>query len=223
MPHKELKRSDDRELTHKAHPGQPEHASPVLESPVSSNELRRAVASPRSASPAGLIGLQRAYGNQAVQRLIQAEPASLQRFKWNPFKKAVAEKSLDLNNLLRNKEFYGLFYQFCVKEFSTENIECWSDIEAFKASPNMPRARRIYKQYFADELASRAVNIPNKVRKDITDVMNDAHTNGVGDLTSASALFDTVEIALIGNLSDTFARFTITPQYSKWRKANPNV
>lgn len=220
MPYKQPKHDREQEQTH----DQVAQDAPDIESPVSSHELRRAVAMPRAASPDALLGLQRTYGNQAVQRLLQADAASVQRFKWNPFKKKTQEaKPLDLNNLLRNKEFYRLFYVFSVAEFSTENIECWSDIEAYKANPNMPRARRIYNQYFADENATRAVNIPNKVRQQLRAVMNEAQEEGVGNRASAAGLFDSAEQALTFNLSDTYSRFTNTPEYANWHKANPNV
>lgn len=222
MPSKELKRSKEQELVDEAQDARAEQADSAKDSAIGSTELRRAVTNPRSASPAALLSLQHTYGNRSVQRLLQGAPASVQRFKWNPFKKAEAT-TLNLNNLLRNKEFYRLFYVFCVAEYSTENIECWSDIEAFKASPNMPRARRIYTQYFADAKAERGVNIPNPVRKNLTAVMDEAQSEGVGDRASAATLFDTAENALLANLSDTYSRFTSTPEYKQWRKANPDV
>jgi hypothetical protein len=112
---------------------------------------------------------------------------------------------------------------FSVKEFSTENIECCSDIEAYRESPNMPRARRIYNQYFADELATRGVNIPNTVRVELTALMNEVSREGAGNRASAATLFDKALDAVLINLSDTYARFTSTPEYAEWRKANPDV
>jgi hypothetical protein len=87
----------------------------------------------------------------------------------------------------------------------------------------MPRARRIYNQYFADELAARAVNIPNTVRVELTALMNEVSRDGVGNRASAATLFDKALDAVLINLSDTYARFTGTPEYAEWRKANPGV
>ncbi len=224
MPNNEIQQSQEQALTGGTRSNQAERGERTREGRSSSNELRRAVANPRGASPETLLNLQRTYGNQAVQRLLQTAPPAVQRFKWNPFKKnSPAKKEENLNVLLSNKGFFQQFYLFCVKEYSTENIECWADVDAYKGSPNMPRAKRIYNQFFASEKSANGVNIPNKARVEITEALNDAKTDGIGDRATASTLFDNVMKDVMMNLTDSYSRFKFTPEYAQWRKVNPDV
>ncbi len=149
-------------------------------------EVKLAISNPRLASPSTLIHLQQNYGNQAVQRLIKSGgESSIQRFKLNNlFKKkpkgATFVPISQIGEALKNKEFFRLFYEFAVEEYATENVECWADVEAFKGSPNIPRAKRIFNQFFADANSKLSVNIGGSARKDLQKKMDEMQSEEAG-------------------------------------------
>ncbi len=190
----------------------------------SNAELSRAVSNPRTASQNAILGLQARYGNQAVQRLlVNSSQGEVQRVvggrqrgrAFLGIKKDRNDEEIILERL-RNPELRQLFWAYCQKESSIENLEALLDIQDYKISPNLPRAKRIHSQYVASS-GVKQLNLGSANLRETNIRFQNAITNGAAD----PAIFDKVISDLMTNILDTWSRFKVSEGYAEWEEKHP--
>lgn len=110
------------------------------------------------------------------------------------------KKSKDgLTDVLLNPETESLFYKFCESEYSLENIVAYRDIQLFKKNPKAIAPMELYKKYFSGADALLEVNTSKTNCQEVLKSIQSEDYN--------QDLFNSVEKDIIGNLTDTYARF----------------
>lgn len=137
-------------------------------------------------------------------------------------KKTVADDDKAIEYLLKDEVARELFYEYAKREWSTENVLIYNDIERFKQSfenektsqiggkSQLEFAKEIYEKYLKGVSAVFEVNIDriacNKVYQQLK--QNKVDVN----------LFQEVEVVIRGNLLDTFSRFKNSSEYLSYLK-----
>ncbi|KAL9646898.1 hypothetical protein ABK040_013758 [Willaertia magna] len=124
----------------------------------------------------------------------------------------------ELENLLdTNKDFYQLFKEYCEKEFSLENLLCFSSILNLKDKEKISTSslREIYENY-VQSLSKYEVNLPNHVRKKFVKLMEDCEMRQEEATKLEFEKTDFLKEVIL-NLTDTYQRFLTTSYYQKWK------
>jgi hypothetical protein len=130
-------------------------------------------------------------------------------------------KGYDQNTLvkdMKNEVLEKAFVDFCRKEFSIENYSCWRGIQEWKETARKLNAssdehkellregaNNLVRLYFNGVHSEFEVNIPNTSNKAI-------HASLLKDVISGD-IFDAVEVQILSNMGDTYARFSMTRLY----------
>jgi class 3 adenylate cyclase len=97
---------------------------------------------------------------------------------------------------------------FCKSERSSENIDLYNEIHAFKTigsnSERTEKARRISRNYFAMD-GMYTVNINEQLKRQLNDKVNAGQVD--------STLFDTLTLELTILMGDTVKRFKVSPKF----------
>jgi hypothetical protein len=114
-----------------------------------------------------------------------------------------------LENILNDEESMKLFGEFCKMEFSIENLACYQDIQVFKKTKTDPLTP--YFKYFNGANSVMEVNCPRGTCQAIYEQLK----SGSYD----EHLFDPLEKDVLGNLSDTYSRFSFWDKYVRYLQA----
>jgi hypothetical protein len=119
--------------------------------------------------------------------------------------------------------FRNDFYQFCKKEFSLENFECYEATQRYKQKPRRSVAIQIYSTYVkarSDKEINTANSKRDAVYAKVQKYEEEKSKQGVfnklarklqkGQLGDPT-LFDGIQKDLLVNLQDTFLRWIVTP------------
>eukprot|EP01080_Neovahlkampfia_damariscottae_P003622 gene3622-6438_t len=117
-------------------------------------------------------------------------------------------KGFLIEKLLGDEEFHSLFYEFAKSEWSTENLDCYDDIEEFEKNPTKENAQNLIVLYFNGRSSELEVNIPNHVTSNIKENIN-------ADAIDRLLFFEAKE-GVILNMKDTFSRFIWTKEYKNF-------
>jgi hypothetical protein len=125
-------------------------------------------------------------------------------------------------SVLNNELGYKLFYQYCVSEFSTENILLWSELEQARrdnlSSSAFERKSMInhLKEMYLENNCEREVNIPALLKRRVDTLSKK------DDFTSADAeeIYHSIYSCILANIADTMTRFTSTNEYNGFVTAN---
>lgn len=131
------------------------------------------------------------------------------------FKKKNRDNSSSLYDLIKDKEKYDMFYEFCEKEYSTENLLSYKDIQKYKTlienDERLKFARYIHNLYLNGNLSNMEINVSKTL---ISEVISAIDRNQIGP-----SLFSSIEREILTNLSDTYSRFLFVPQYIEYTKS----
>jgi hypothetical protein len=108
-----------------------------------------------------------------------------------------------------DKELWGLFAQFSRFEFSSENIECYQDIQQFKSlkSGRIEYLNQMKSFYFMSD-SQLEVNISNKIKSEFKEKLAQGDEN--------DDILGPIEFELAANLADTWSRFILTQEYQRY-------
>ncbi|KAJ3330010.1 hypothetical protein HDU76_006664 [Blyttiomyces sp. JEL0837] len=122
---------------------------------------------------------------------------------------AMTNQTLDdrLQMLLHNKLAFGIFHDFCIQEYTIENLLFWLDVETFQGCPPESRktfGKNIYLVYIANG-SPLQINLPNEVRSDLAAVFQ-------GDCEVDLSVFDEAQQNVYAMIKGhTFVRFEKSP------------
>jgi hypothetical protein len=108
------------------------------------------------------------------------------------------------------KELWELFSQFSRFEFSTENIECYQDLQQYKLlkSEKIEFLHQLNSFYFMED-SQLEVNVSNVVKNKFKEKLNQG-------IVVDDELLRMIENEVETNLSDTWSRFILTKEYQKY-------
>ncbi len=116
---------------------------------------------------------------------------------------------------------YELFRNYCMKEFALENllvykelntlVERWSNLD----DDSRQKALDTFFDKFINPGARFEVNIPADVRKSIVEFKKDVSALNT---TEQERIFNNLMVAILTNLADTFARFSTSEEYNRYRE-----
>ncbi|EFC40242.1 predicted protein [Naegleria gruberi] len=132
----------------------------------------------------------------------------------------------ELELLLRDAMGFQLFKDFCVAEFSVENLNCWQELldmeKNFIDMSGKRRSKVINMVYdkFLDDGCSEEINIRGKTKK----LVDTERKSGTINLDTSKHLLHEIKRDLYTNLVDSFSRFIYTDEYKLWHelKTNPS-
>jgi len=120
----------------------------------------------------------------------------------------------------QSEHLLNLFKAFAVKEFSVENVLCYSDILLYKTSdPAMRRevAERIFDLYLSTSSVLE-VNITQDIKFAIKEKLGDTAA-----VILDANLFDDCETVISSNLLDTLSRFRKTRNIEEYLERHPEI
>ncbi|KAL0490555.1 RGS7 [Acrasis kona] len=124
--------------------------------------------------------------------------------------------NIDLNNMvdviermMKNDVARGLVENYCVHEFSLENVIAFLEVEQVKADGiNFDTLKQLHNKYVVDG-AQNQLNLPSKLVQNYKRVLTEESRAEINDI------IESLRNAIIANLLDTFSRFIITADYEK--------
>ena len=125
-------------------------------------------------------------------------------------------KTSELENLLQDEAGYKLMSDYCESEWSTENLACWKYLFAFKQTTieSKDNVLLIYNM-FVKAGSEMEVNIPHKVKKELTEMIESQDLPDKIGFDSFQPLYGQV----ITNLSDTMTRLCQTTEYQSYNNS----
>ena len=116
-----------------------------------------------------------------------------------------------IDSILGNKYMYQQFFKFCAREYSIENFLCRQEILDFNADHDkvsrLTRMRQIYENFLAD-YSDLHISISDGSVFDIIKKIQNEDTEG--------EVFYDLYKEVHHNISDLFARFTLTKQFAEY-------
>jgi hypothetical protein len=112
---------------------------------------------------------------------------------------------------LKNDQFFQLFSRYCLKELSYENIEIWKILQVAKENDciQIEEFKQLYETFISNSSPIQ-VNIASKTKKTCDQLL-------ASELSEISFMdWRSLYSDVIANLSDTYSRFTDTPQYTNY-------
>ena len=126
----------------------------------------------------------------------------------------------ELMLLLKDEIGWNLFHEFCIKEYSEENVQALTDIQKLQTRiGKMSNKKRrqsckdLQQKYFSGE-SQLQVNISGRSKQLIKSVTN----SKVIDLETANELLLRLRREVVSNLRDTYSRFVTTEDYNMWKE-----
>ncbi|EFC39475.1 predicted protein [Naegleria gruberi] len=153
------------------------------------------------------------------------------------------KKKNEISNLevyMQNSAFQIMMKEYCVKEMSLENYNCYMFLERLKEKTDQLIDLTVIQQLEKDYFALNSIyelNIPSNVRKSFYELlkqvedshaqlcemaesnmtgMNTSHENS--SIPKYSDLIELVNINIISNLGDTLSRLEVTNEYQVWQE-----
>jgi hypothetical protein len=131
-------------------------------------------------------------------------------------KKRNTEQAFRVEELLRDDVFYNLFGDYCLGELSTENLMVWKELDTMKEQEYISyEALQQINEKYIDKNAALQVNISSKTLIQIEKLLKQTHVL-LFDFNDIRMLYNDV----IGNICDSFSRFTKTPPYKRYLEVN---
>jgi hypothetical protein len=118
------------------------------------------------------------------------------------------KKAEALDRFVNDPECLKLLTEFCKREYSIENLLCYVQIQEFKAKKREPM--EIYTLFFGGADSMYEVNVSRSACNDVL--------SKIQSETFDQTLFDTLQLTVMTNLSDTYSRFIFTGPYQKWEQ-----
>ena len=130
----------------------------------------------------------------------------------------------EMEGIIRDAIGYQLFKDFCVSEYSAENVNLWKELNDMEKNfIDMTEKRRskvinmVYDKYI-DESSSEEVNIRGKTKK----LIDGERKSEKIDLDRGNLLIHELKKDLFVNLIDSFSRFIKTEDYRLWKEMRDN-
>jgi hypothetical protein len=120
-----------------------------------------------------------------------------------------------MQKFLERKSSRKIFSDYCQREFSTENLSAWDDIEKYldikDPTQKLVECKRIYEIYVNSGDSTLEVNIPTWCRQNVVNNLMIAEK----EPAVLDTIYDEFQREVLQNLLDTFSRFSMTSAYTK--------
>jgi hypothetical protein len=134
-------------------------------------------------------------------------------------KKRKETKQERIQRLLKKRESRDMFQQYCQREFSTENLYAWSDLELYhdikEEKAKIEECHRIYDVYIKVGESVLEINLPIECRNTVKKNLSLLE----GNLELQSTIFEDFQREVLQNLLDTFARYQVSPMAKRRRSS----
>lgn len=142
-------------------------------------------------------------GSDVFHKIFDDNPQALCEFKL----RCLQEKA-ELKHILVHPTGLNMFNAFLKKELADENIQFWVAVNEFKKDASQEAAKALYDK-FISESGELQVNVPGKMRKEISKIVS----GDAGDVNVDIFEGSQNEIYKL-MVRDNFARFKKTPEFT---------
>jgi hypothetical protein len=119
-----------------------------------------------------------------------------------------------IREILMDPEAFGLFKQFAQREFSSENILCWSEIQNFKKQVDKADRKKVAEMIVIGFLSGKSSELEVNVSEQELEPVRLRTKSEEFD----STLFDKIEETLLINLRDMVGRFIFSAEFIAMQK-----
>ncbi len=123
-------------------------------------------------------------------------------------------------NILRHEQGYQLVFNYCMLEFSLENILLWKDLESTRSrnllmtTEERRQILRELKELYIDANSERQLNMSNRQKKLFMSVANSSEPSAM----DAESVFAQLHGICLSNIGDTMSRFWTTEGYKSFEE-----
>jgi hypothetical protein len=148
---------------------------------------------------------------QNIENYLKSEKETIRKMLSEKSEKKNTKKSI-LTVSLENTIIRKKFWEFCKKEFNSENIEFWQDVQEYKNLSNFNERKnmafQIYNLYFLSN-SQKELNITDEEKNEMKLLLITKYD----DKNITPYLFIEYESLITGLLTDPFSRFSKTNEF----------